>query len=92
MKALAANPAEPSAIVEEVGDLVGALRDAEPEHELEVYRGLGLNLTCAPETQTVRASEDLATHRWDFVGVRGATRTNAPPPMTIAKTLKLTQV
>ncbi|WP_255420225.1 hypothetical protein [Micromonospora sicca] len=42
---------------------MSALRDAEPEHKLEVYRSLGLNLTYDPETQTVRASEDLATHR-----------------------------
>lgn len=52
------------AIVEELGDLASALRHAEPEHKLEFYRSLGLNLTYNPETQTVRASVDLATHRW----------------------------
>ncbi|MEU7997588.1 zinc ribbon domain-containing protein [Micromonospora sp. NPDC049060] len=59
--------------VEELGDLVDALRDAEPEHKLEVYRSLGLHLSYDPETQTVRASVDLAAHRWDSVRVRGGT-------------------
>ncbi|WP_422742551.1 hypothetical protein ACN27B_29675 [Micromonospora sp. WMMD754] len=66
-----------------------ALRDAEPEHKLEVYRSLGLHLTYDPESQTVRANVDLATHRWDSVRVRGATRTVTPPPMTLSTTLKL---
>lgn len=61
------------AIVEELGDLTGALRDAEPEHKLEVYRSLGLHLAYDPDTQTVRASLDLAAHRWDSVRVRGGT-------------------
>jgi site-specific DNA recombinase len=60
------------AIVEELGDMVTALRDADPEHKLEVYRSLGLRLTYTPETQTVRANVDLATHRWDSVRVRRA--------------------
>ncbi|MBQ1073320.1 hypothetical protein KBX06_09105 [Micromonospora sp. C31] len=60
-------------VVEELGDLVDALRDAEPEHKLEVYRSLGLHLSYEPETQTVRASVDLAAHRWDSVRVRGGT-------------------
>nr|AGS49534.1 recombinase [uncultured bacterium esnapd8] len=66
------------AIVEELGDLVHALRDAEPEHKLEVYRSLGLHLSHDPETQTVRASVDLAAHRWDSVRVRGARSTTSP--------------
>jgi DNA invertase Pin-like site-specific DNA recombinase len=61
------------AIVEELGDIVSALRDAEPEHKLDVYRSLGLRLAYDPETQTVRADIDLATHRWDSVRVRGGT-------------------
>src|SRR4029453_276266 len=40
------------AIVEELGDLVTALRDAEPEHKLDVYRGIGLRLTYEPDTRT----------------------------------------
>ena len=42
------------AIIEEFGDLITALRDAEPEHKLDVYRSLGLRLTYDPETRTVR--------------------------------------
>ena len=61
------------AVVEELGDLVAALLNAQPEHKLEVYRSLGLHLSYDPETQTVRASVDLAAHRWDSVGVRGGT-------------------
>ncbi len=61
------------AIVDELGDMVTALRDAEPEHKLEVYRNLGLRLTYHPTTQTVRAEIDLAAHRWDSVRVRGGT-------------------
>ena len=55
------------AVVEELCDLVSALRDAEPEHKLEVYRSLGLHLSYAPETQTVRASVDHAAHGIRFV-------------------------
>ena len=60
-------------IIEKLGDLVAALRDADPEHKMEVYRSLGLRLTYHPETRTVRADVDLGTHRWDSVGVRGGT-------------------
>jgi len=28
--------------IDELGDLVAALRDADPEHKMEVYRSLGL--------------------------------------------------
>jgi hypothetical protein len=59
------------AIVEELGDMITALRDAEPEHKLDVYRNLGLRLTYHPETRTVRADIDLAAHRWEMVCVRG---------------------
>jgi hypothetical protein len=44
------------AIVEELGDIVTALRDAESEHKLDVYRNLGLRLTYDPETRTVLVS------------------------------------
>ena len=59
------------AILDELGDMITALRDAEPEHKLNVYRNLGLRLTYNPETQTVRADIDLAQHRWPSVCVRG---------------------
>jgi len=77
------------AIVEELGDMITALRHAEPEHKLEVYRSLGLRLTYSPETQTVRAEIDLAAHRWDSVGVRGATRTIPQRTAVVAAMLTL---
>jgi hypothetical protein len=49
------------AIVEELGDMVTALRDAEPEHKLDVYRNLGLRLTYDPETFRPEASRKLST-------------------------------
>jgi hypothetical protein len=61
------------AIVEQLGDIVTVLRDAEPEHKLDVYRNLGLRLTYNPETRTVRADIDLAAHRWPSVRVRRGT-------------------
>lgn len=45
--------------------MITALRDAEPEHKLKVYRNLGLHLTYDAETQTVQAKNDLGLHRWD---------------------------
>ena len=79
-QATTAAPAQPRfteadivAIVEELGDLIAALRQAEPEHKLDVYRSLGLRLTYRLDTQTVRAEIDLAAHRWDSVCVRGGT-------------------
>ncbi|MET7806619.1 hypothetical protein [Micromonospora chersina] len=84
--------AEISGLVTALGDIAAALRDADPADKAEVYRQLGLRFTYQPETQTVRASVDLSAHRGVMVCVRGATRTIAPPLMTIAKTLKLIQV
>jgi site-specific DNA recombinase len=52
--------------------MITVLRDAEPEHKLDLYRSLGLRLTYSPELQTVRADIDLAAHRWDSVRVRRA--------------------
>ncbi|MFC7279102.1 recombinase family protein [Paractinoplanes rhizophilus] len=61
------------AILDDLGDLVTALGDAEPERKLDVYRNVGLSLIYHPETRTVRASVDLAAHRWDLVCVRRGT-------------------
>ena len=36
--------------------MITVLRDAEPEHKLDVYRNLGLRLTYNPDTRTVRAA------------------------------------
>jgi hypothetical protein len=64
-----------TAIVDELGGMINALRDADPEHKLDVYRTVGLHLTYEPDTQTVRAVIDLGAHRWDSVCVRGGTAT-----------------
>jgi site-specific DNA recombinase len=61
------------AMIEELGDMVVVLGEADPEHKQQVYRDLGLRLTYLPERQTVRADVDLAAHRWDSVRVRGPT-------------------
>jgi hypothetical protein len=53
--------------------VVDALRNAEPEDKLDLYRALGLRLTYDPAKRTVRAIVDLGTHRWDLVRVRGGT-------------------
>jgi hypothetical protein len=60
-------------IIDEIGDLVAALRHADPEQKFDLYRALGLRLTYEPDTRTVRAVIDLGPHRWDLVGVRGPT-------------------
>lgn len=60
-------------IIEQLGDMVTALRDADPEHKWRVYRDIGLGMTFHPDTKTVRAEIDLATHRWKSDCVRGGT-------------------
>jgi hypothetical protein len=77
------------AIVEELGDMVAALRDAEPEHKLDVDRNIGLRLTYDPETRTVQADIDLAAHRWALVCVRGSTQTNAQRSASLSTTIAL---
>ncbi|WP_410816290.1 hypothetical protein [Micromonospora sp. 050-3] len=78
-------------LVRALGDIVAVLRDADPDDKAEVYRQLGLRVTYQTETQTVRAAVDLSAHRGQIICVRGATRTIAPPPMTLSATLKLAQ-
>ena len=78
-----------AAIIDDLGDMITALREAEPEHKLEVYRGLGLYLTYEPETQTVQAKIDLGLHRWDSVRVRGPTRTNTQPTSRLSGVIQL---
>jgi site-specific DNA recombinase len=41
-----------TAIFDELGDLVTALREADPDDKVEVYRNVGLQLTYNPHTQT----------------------------------------
>ena len=62
-----------STIIDELGGLVEALREAAPEDKLEVYRNLDLRLTYNAENRTVRAEIDLAAHRGDLVCVRRGT-------------------
>jgi hypothetical protein len=69
--------------------IVTALRDAEPEHKLDVYRNLGLRLTYYPKTRTVRADIDLAAHSWEMVCVRGSTQTNAQRSASLSTTIAL---
>jgi hypothetical protein len=59
--------------LDHLGDLVTALRDADPGQKFDLYRALGLQLTYQPDTRTVHAVVDLGEHRWDLVGVRGLT-------------------
>jgi site-specific DNA recombinase len=60
-------------IIDDLGDLITALKDAEPDHKFEVYRALQLKLIYEPETETVRAYVDLDQHRGVLVRVRGGT-------------------
>jgi len=69
--------------------MIAVLNEAEPEHKLQVYRNLGLQLTYHPDTQTVRAKIDLGTHRWDSVCVRGSTQTDTPRGLRLAGMLIL---
>ncbi|MFC6566516.1 hypothetical protein [Actinoplanes utahensis] len=64
---------ELNAMIDEVGGVVTALREANPDDKLDVYRDSGLRLTFQPESRTVRADVDLAQHRWHSVCVRGPT-------------------
>jgi hypothetical protein len=65
-------------LIDDLGDLVTAPKDAEPDHKFEVYRALHLKLIYEPETETVQAYVDLGQHRGDLVCVRGGTRTKTP--------------
>ena len=55
-----------------------ALREANPEHKLDLYRSLRLKLAYTPATQTAHAIIDLGERRWDMVCVRGGTRPHVP--------------
>jgi hypothetical protein len=65
-----------AAILDELGDLITALGEAEPDHKLEVYRSLGLRLTYHPETQTVRAKSILASTGGTWFVSEGDTNQN----------------
>lgn len=78
---------EIAAILDQLGDLVKALRQEEPGQIQEVYRTLGLQLTYKHDEQTVHATIDLGRHRWDLVRVEGPTQTISPPPAILAAEL-----
>jgi len=65
-----------ASLIAELGDIAAALKEATPEHKLDLYRSLRLKLTYTAETQTVHAAIDLGEHRWDLVRVRGASCTD----------------
>ncbi len=70
-------PAEITTLFGALGNIVTALRDADPADKAEVYRQLGLRLTYHPEARTVHAETDLSAHRGPMGRVRGSTRTDA---------------
>lgn len=72
-------PEEITRLIDDLGDLVTALRDAEHEHKFEIYRALRLKLIYEPDIETVRAYVDLGQHRGDLVRVRRSTQPNTPP-------------
>jgi hypothetical protein len=78
-----------TAIFAELGDLVAAPCEADPEDKLEVYRDFGLQPTYDPHTQTVRAKIDLDARRWELVPVRGATRPETQRHLGMSTTLLL---
>jgi site-specific DNA recombinase len=70
--------------------MITALRDADLDDKLAVYRNLGLRLTYDPQTLTVRAEIELAAHRWDSGCVRGRTRPDNQPGTQLFGILTLT--
>ena len=69
--------------------MVTALRDAEPEHKLDVYRNLGLRLTYDPGNTNGAGRIDIAAHRWEMVCVRGSTQTNSQRFASLSTTIAL---
>jgi site-specific DNA recombinase len=61
------------ALLDDIGDILTALADADPRDKAQVYRQLGLRLTFGPDTQTARAEIDLGARRWNLVRDRGGT-------------------
>jgi site-specific DNA recombinase len=64
---------EVSALVSDLGEIGGVIRQAEPEAKRMLYSQLDLRLDFEPETNTVRASVDLGAHRRRMVRVRRGT-------------------
>ena len=47
------NVEEIAALVDQLGDMITVLKEADPEHKMEVYRSLGLKLTYDPQQPTI---------------------------------------
>lgn len=62
-----------ASLIAKLGNIAAALKEADPEDKLDLYRSLRLRLTYSAETQTVHAEIDLGVHRWDLDRVRGGT-------------------
>jgi hypothetical protein len=65
---------EITTLVQQLGDIITALADADPIDHAEVYRQLGLRLTYYPEQQKVRVqAQPVADSHGDKVRVRSPT-------------------
>lgn len=64
-----------AAIVNDLSDVLGVLRDAEPADKADIYTRLGLRLTYQPADLTVRTEVNVmsAAQHWSFDSVRGRT-------------------
>ncbi|WP_204029776.1 hypothetical protein, partial [Micromonospora andamanensis] len=67
-----------ASLIAKLGNIAAALKEADPEDKLDLYRSLRLKLTYSAETQTVHAEIDLGEHRWDLDRVRGVIDTTTP--------------
>ncbi len=65
-------------LVQQLGDIITALADADPTDRAEVYQQLGLRLTYHPDQQKVRVqAQPDADPYGELVCVRRSTQTNA---------------
>lgn len=62
---------KPRPWVQQVGEIIDALREADPADRAEVYRQLGLRLTYHPDQRKVRVQSHLAAHPRGNVIVSG---------------------
>lgn len=53
---------EITAMVQQLGDIIGVLREADPADQAEVYQQLGLRLTYHPDERKVRVQSSLPAH------------------------------
>lgn len=60
-------------VVDKFADIARVLIDADPDDKAEIFRQLGLKLTCHPGRQLVKAQIEASQH-WQIESVRGRTR------------------